>query len=141
MAILLAQGIGDTIRVSLTGDPVEEVKTAYQVLQSLDFIKDRPTLISCPTCGRCQIDLTSVVNQIASQIEELKFPLTVAVMGCEVNGPGEAREADIGIACGRKGALLFKKGKVFAKVEERNLVDALLKEVTRWAREEERGKK
>ncbi|MBA7491515.1 4-hydroxy-3-methylbut-2-en-1-yl diphosphate synthase (flavodoxin) [subsurface metagenome] len=141
IAILLAQGIGDTIRVSLTSDPVQEVKTAYQIMRSLDFIKDRPTLISCPTCGRCQIDLISVVNQVASEIEELKLPLTVAVMGCEVNGPGEAREADIGIACGRKGALLFKKGKVFAKVEERNLAGALLSEVTRWVQEEGRGKK
>jgi len=84
--------------------------------------------------------LTSVVNQIASRIEELKLPLTVAVMGCEVNGPGEAREADIGIACGRKGALLFKKGKVFAKVKEKDLAGALLREVTRWVREEGRGK-
>ena len=140
IAILLAQGIGDTIRVSLTGDPVQEVKTAYQILRSLDFIKDRPTLISCPTCGRCQIDLTSVVNQVASRIEEAKSPLTVAVMGCEVNGPGEAREADIGIACGKKGALLFKKGKVFGKVEDKDLADVLLREVTRWAREEGRGK-
>jgi (E)-4-hydroxy-3-methylbut-2-enyl-diphosphate synthase len=140
IAILLAQGIGDTIRVSLTSDPVQEVKTAYHILQSLDFIKDRPTLISCPTCGRCQIDLTPVVNQVASRIEELKFPLTVAVMGCEVNGPGEAREADIGIACGKKEALLFKKGKIFAKVEEKNLAGALLREITRWVQEEGRGK-
>lgn len=136
LAILLAGGIGDTIRVSLTGNPVQEVEVAHGILQSLDFIKDRVTLISCPTCGRCKIDLVSVVSEVASRIEEVKLPLTVAVMGCEVNGPGEAREADIGIACGKKGALLFKKGKISGKIDKRDLAGVLLREVAKWGQEE-----
>ena len=129
---LLAQGIGDTIRVSLTGDPVEEVKAGYGILESLDLYKDKAILISCPTCGRCQVDLKSIVQKVQSRVERIKIPLTIAVMGCEVNGPGEARQADIGIACTKKGGVLFKRGKVIKKVEEKDIVKTLLEEVEKF---------
>ena len=128
---LLLDGIGDTIRVSLTGDPAEEVKLGREILRALEIRKDRPRLISCPTCGRCEIDLFSTVKQVDRQLDKIKKPLTVAVMGCAVNGPGEAREADIGIAGGKRCGLLFKKGKVVKKVKERNLAGVLLKEIER----------
>ena len=134
IGVLLAQGIGDTIRVSLTEDPVEEIKIAYQILQSLDLSRERPILISCPTCGRCRIDLKSIVREVQGKIEKIKAPLTVAVMGCEVNGPGEARQADIGIACTKKGGFLFKKGKVVGKVEKKDTVRILLEEIEKLSR-------
>jgi (E)-4-hydroxy-3-methylbut-2-enyl-diphosphate synthase len=126
---LLLQGIGDTIRVSLTTDPVEEVKIGYQILKSLDLFKEGPDLISCPTCGRCRIDLESVVKEVLSGIEGIKIPLRIAVMGCEVNGPGEAGEADVGIACYKRGGTLFKKGKPLRKVKGKDIVRVLLEEV------------
>ncbi len=126
---LLTQGIGDTIRVSLTSDPVEEIKVGYQILESLDLYKDKAILISCPTCGRCQVDLKSIVQEVQSRIKGIKTPLTIAVMGCEVNGPGEAKQADIGIACAKKGGVLFKKGKVVKKLKEKDIVKTLLEEI------------
>lgn len=129
IGMLLAQGIGDTIRVSLTGDPVEEIKIGYGILGALDLYKDKAILISCPTCGRCQVDLKSIVQKVQPRVEKIKTPLTIAVMGCEVNGPGEARQADIGIACAKKGGVLFKKGKVVKKVKEKDIVKALLEEI------------
>jgi len=132
---LLFQGIGDTIRVSLTYDPVEEVKIGYQILKSLGLFEGGPDLISCPTCGRCRIDLESVAKEILSEIEGIKTPLKIAVMGCEVNGPGEAREADIGIACTKRGGTLFKKGKPLRKVKEKDIVRVLLEEVEKMSRE------
>jgi (E)-4-hydroxy-3-methylbut-2-enyl-diphosphate synthase len=132
---LLFQGIGDTIRVSLTYDPVEEVKIGYQILKSLGLFKEGPDLISCPTCGRCRIDLESVAKEVLSEIEGIKAPLKIAVMGCEVNGPGEAREADIGIACTKRGGTLFKKGKPLRKVREKDIVRVLLEEVEKMSQE------
>lgn len=126
---LLAQGIGDTIRVSLTGDPVNEIPVAYQILKSLGLRERGPTLVSCPTCGRCQINLAGIANEIEDKLEQIKKPLKVAIMGCVVNGPGEAREADIGIAGGKGEGLLFKKGEVIRKVPEDQLVKVLLEEI------------
>ncbi|MFQ6067418.1 MAG: flavodoxin-dependent (E)-4-hydroxy-3-methylbut-2-enyl-diphosphate synthase [bacterium] len=130
---LLLQGIGDTIRVSLTTDPVEEVKIGYQILKSLDLFEEGPDLISCPTCGRCRIDLKSVAKEVLSGIEGIKSPLKIAVMGCEVNGPGEAGEADVGIACYKRGGTLFKKGKPLRKVKEKDIVRVLLEEVEKMS--------
>jgi len=129
MGMLLAQGIGDTLRVSLTADPVEEVRMGYQILKTLHLYEAGPTLISCPTCGRCKVDLKSIVEKVLSKIEEMKSPLTVAIMGCEVNGPGEAKEADIGIACMRGGGVLFKKGKRIKKLKKEEMVKVLLREI------------
>ena len=126
---LLAMGIGDTIRVSLTADPIEEIKAAYQILKYLGLREYGPTLISCPTCGRCKMDLLQVVKQVEKGLSKIKSPIKVAVMGCVVNGPGEAREADIGIAGAKGYGLLFKKGKVARKVKETSLVKALLQEI------------
>jgi (E)-4-hydroxy-3-methylbut-2-enyl-diphosphate synthase len=134
---LLVQGIGDTIRVSLTGSPLEEIKLGYEILQSLDLFKEKPILISCPTCGRCQMDLESIVQEVQLGIEKVKIPLIIAIMGCEVNGPGEAKQADIGVACTRKGGILFRKGKIVGKVEEQDIVKVLLEEVEKLSCESE----
>lgn len=126
---LLAEGIGDTIRVSLTGDPVQEVRAGYEILKSLDLIKRGVTIISCPTCGRADVDIFGIVTELESRIKHVTKPLTVAVMGCAVNGPGEAREADLGVAGGKKSFLLFKKGEVIAKIPESQVLDRLLTEI------------
>ena len=126
---ILSLGIGDTIRVSLTGDPVEEIKVAKMILKSLQLFEPSPELISCPTCGRCQIKLIELANQVEKEIERLHKPLKIAVMGCAVNGPGEAREADIGIAGGNGEGLIFKKGKIIRKVKEDELLAELKKEI------------
>jgi len=112
---LLFQGIGDTIRVSLTGDPVEEIKVGYEILKALHLRQRGLNLISCPTCGRCKVDLDKIVTKLEKQICHIDKPLTIAVMGCRVNGPGEAREADIGVAFDKEKGVLFKKGKIIAK--------------------------
>lgn len=126
---LLAQGIGDTIRISLTGDPVEEVRVANEILKSLELKSYGPTLISCPTCGRCNIDLAEIADQVEKRLADVKKPLKIAVMGCVVNGPGEAREADIGIAGGKGEGLLFRKGEIIKKVPENELVRELFIEL------------
>ncbi|ARE87821.1 4-hydroxy-3-methylbut-2-en-1-yl diphosphate synthase [Clostridium formicaceticum] len=126
---LLLMGIGDTIRVSLTGDPVEEIKVGKEILKSLGLIKNEITLISCPTCGRCQINLIDLANEVEKKINHLKKPLKVAIMGCAVNGPGEARDADIGIAGGIESGLLFKKGEIIKKVPEKEIVKTLMDEI------------
>lgn len=126
---LLAQGIGDTFRISLTGDPVEEVKVANQILKSLNLREYGPSLVSCPTCGRCNIDLAQIATQVEEKLASIKKPIRVAVMGCVVNGPGEAREADVGIAGGKKEGLVFKKGEIIRKVPEECLVEELFKEI------------
>lgn len=134
---LLAEGIGDTIRVSLTGDPVAEVRVAKEILQALGLRRYGPTLVSCPTCGRCNIDLAGLAQQVAAKLAGIKTPLTVAVMGCVVNGPGEARDADVGIAGGRGVGLLFRKGQIIDKVPEEELLTALCKEIDKLVEEEQ----
>ncbi len=126
---LLAEGIGDTIRVSLTGDPVQEVITAYDILKSLHLREYGPTLISCPTCGRTRINLEKLALTVEKKLGGIKDPITVAVMGCVVNGPGEAREADVGIAGGIGEGLLFRKGKILRKLPEAQLIDGLFAEI------------
>ena len=128
---LLADGIGDTLRVSLTGDPVEEVRVGWEILKALELRERGPVFVSCPTCGRCQIDLISVAEEVERRLHDLPRKLVIAVMGCVVNGPGEAREADLGIAGGRGQGLLFRHGEVVRKVPEDQLADALVNEA--WA--------
>jgi (E)-4-hydroxy-3-methylbut-2-enyl-diphosphate synthase len=129
LGILLSEGIGDTIRVSLTSDPVEEVKVAYEILKSLHLRQISPELISCPTCGRCQVNIREIVDKVETKLADLRKPIKVAVMGCVVNGPGEAREADIGIAGGRGTGILFKNGKVIKTLKERELFSTLMREI------------
>jgi (E)-4-hydroxy-3-methylbut-2-enyl-diphosphate synthase len=127
---LLAEGIGDTIRVSLTGEPQEEVRVAKEILKSLALRKGGVTLISCPTCGRLETpELTKIVNELAQLVQNIKTDLTVAIMGCAVNGPGEAREADLGVACGKKRALLIRQGEVIGKIPSSQIVERLYQEI------------
>jgi (E)-4-hydroxy-3-methylbut-2-enyl-diphosphate synthase len=129
LGILLSEGIGDTIRVSLTAEPEEEVRVAYEILKSLGLRKKGIDIISCPTCGRCRIDLKGLTAEVEYRFKDIDKPITIAVMGCVVNGPGEAREADFGIAGGKGRGILFKKGKILRTVKEDELLDALLKEI------------
>jgi (E)-4-hydroxy-3-methylbut-2-enyl-diphosphate synthase len=138
IGILLAEGIGDTIRVSLTRDPVDEVRVGYEILKALKIRQRGPEIVSCPTCGRCDIDLVELVERLESTLLTRTTPVQLAVMGCVVNGPGEAREADIGIAGGKGHGVLFKKGKVVRKVQEDRLSEVLLEEVEKY---EDRAKK
>ncbi len=126
---LLTRGIGDTIRVSLTDDPTEEVRAGLDILKAAGLRNDTPTLVSCPTCGRTKIDLISLAAEVEEKLRSVKKPITVAVMGCAVNGPGEAREADVGIAGGDGCGLVFKHGEIIKKVSEEKLVDELMKEI------------
>ena len=128
---LLCQGIGDTIRVSLTADPVEEVAAAKRILQAAGIRKSGPDLISCPTCGRTKYDMIPIAREVERRLQGCTKPITVAVMGCAVNGPGEARSADVGIAGGDGEGLLFRKGEVLYKVPQDKLVDALMAEIER----------
>jgi len=136
LGALLYDGIGDTLRVSLTGDPVEEVRVGWEILKSLELRERGPVFISCPTCGRCQIDLIPVAEEVERRLHDLPGKITVAVMGCAVNGPGEAREADIGIAGGQGEGLLFRKGKVVRKVPADQLADVLVEEARKLAEED-----
>ncbi len=129
---LLLKGIGDTMRISLTGDPTEEVIVAKEILRSLDLLNDKIKVVSCPTCGRCNIDLISTVNEVEEKINSMDKNITVAIMGCAVNGPGEAREADIGIAGGKGEGLLFKKGEIVRKIKGDRLVEELLEEIEKY---------
>lgn len=133
LGIILYQGIGDTIRVSLTGDPVEEIKSARLILKTLGLRKGGIEVVSCPTCGRTQIDLIGLANQVETLVSGMPLDLKVAVMGCVVNGPGEAKEADIGIAGGRGEGLLIKKGEVVKKVPEDQLLQVLKDELEHWS--------
>ncbi len=135
LGIILSQGIGDTIRVSLTGDPVEEIKSAKLILKTLGLRKGGIEVVSCPTCGRTKIDLISLANQVETMAAEYPLDLKVAVMGCVVNGPGEAKEADIGIAGGIGEGLLIRHGEVVKKLPESELLSALRKELENWKNE------
>lgn len=126
---LLSMGIGDTVRISLTGDPVEEVKVGREVLKSLNLLNEGLEIISCPTCGRTNIDLINIVEEAEKRLEGINKHIKVAIMGCAVNGPGEAREADIGIAGGKGEGLIFRKGEIIKKVKEEELLNELLKEI------------
>jgi (E)-4-hydroxy-3-methylbut-2-enyl-diphosphate synthase len=129
IGLLLHEGIGDTLRVSLTGDPVEEVRVGYEILRALKIRQHGVEMISCPTCGRCEVDLAHIVEKVEKAVQRISQPITVAIMGCVVNGPGEAKEADIGIAGGKGVGLLFKKGKIVKKVKEKDFVNVLLGEI------------
>lgn len=129
---LLLKGIGDTMRISLTGDPTEEIIVGKEILRSLDLLNDKIKVISCPTCGRCNIDLINTVNEVEGKISDINKNITVAIMGCAVNGPGEAREADIGIAGGKGEGLLFKKGEIVRKIKGNRLVEELLEEIEKY---------
>ena len=129
LGCLLAEGIGDTIRVSLTSDPVDEIKSGLEILKALEIRKSGIEFISCPTCGRCQLDLISIATEIENKIKFIDKNIKVAVMGCAVNGPGEAKEADIGIAGGKNEALLFKKGKIIRKIPQDRIVEELVREI------------
>ena len=131
LGIILSQGIGDTIRVSLTGDPLEEVKAARLILKTLGMRSGGVEVVSCPTCGRTEIDLISLANQVETMVQDIPLDLKVAVMGCVVNGPGEAREADFGIAGGKGVGLLLRGGEILRKVPEEELLDALREELLR----------
>ena len=134
LGLILSQGIGDTIRVSLTGDPVEEIKSAKLILRTLGLRQGGIEVVSCPTCGRTQIDLIGLANQVETMVAEFPLDIKVAVMGCVVNGPGEAKEADLGVAGGIGEGLIIKKGEVFKKVPENELLDALRYELENWSK-------
>ncbi len=134
---LLYDGIGDTLRVSLTGDPVEEVRVGWEILKALGLRERGPIFVSCPTCGRCQIDLIPIAEEVERRLHDLPKKITVAVMGCVVNGPGEAREADVGIAGGKGQGLLFRHGEVVRKVPQAELADALVEEAYRLVEEDQ----
>ena len=129
LGYMLMQGIGDTMRVSLSDDPVKEIKVAKEILKDCNLYSKSPTLVACPTCGRTQIDLISIAKKVEEFLQTIEADITVAVMGCAVNGPGEAREADIGIAGGVKEGLLFKKGEIVRKVKQEEIVDVLKEEI------------
>jgi (E)-4-hydroxy-3-methylbut-2-enyl-diphosphate synthase len=129
IGILLYQGIGDAIRVSLSAHPCQEVSAAYEILKSLGLRQRGPTLVSCPSCGRAEVDVIKLAEAVNKRLEKINKPIKVAVMGCVVNGPGEAKDADVGIACGKGKGILFKKGEKIAVVEERDLVSSLMKEI------------
>ena len=132
LGLILGQGIGDTIRVSLTGDPIEEISSAKMILRTLGLRRGGIEVVSCPTCGRTQIDLISLANEVEALVEQYPLEIKVAVMGCAVNGPGEAREADLGVAGGNGEGLLMRHGQIIRKVAEEELLDALRDELEHW---------
>ncbi len=129
---LLYMGIGDTIRVSLTSLPAEEVVAAYEILKSLNLRQHGPVLVSCPTCGRTEVDIVKLAEEVGEALSRIDKPIRVAVMGCAVNGPGEAKDADLGIACGKGKGILFKRGKKIGVIEEKDFLTALMREVERF---------
>jgi len=136
LGILLQQGIGSTIRVSLSDDPVEEIRVGREILKNFHLMHNMATLVSCPTCGRIEIDLIPLAKKVEKYLETVPHNIKVAVMGCPVNGPGEAKEADIGLAGGKKQAILFKKGKILRKVSEEDMYDELTKEIEKLIKED-----
>jgi (E)-4-hydroxy-3-methylbut-2-enyl-diphosphate synthase len=139
MGMLLAEGIGDTIRVSLATDPAEEVRVAYEMLKALELRSRGPVVIACPTCGRLEVDLFKIAGEIEQATAHIKMPLSLAVMGCAVNGPGEAREADLGVAAGRGNGMIYREGKAIRRVTEQEIVPALLEEIERFVAEKSSG--
>ncbi len=133
LGALLMGGLGDTLRVSLTGDPVEEVRVGLELLEALDLRRKGIRFISCPTCGRCQVDLEKIVNNLEQALVGIEIPITIAVMGCAVNGPGEAREADLGIASGKGEVLLFKKGEIIRKIPVHLVTETVVEIVKNWS--------
>jgi (E)-4-hydroxy-3-methylbut-2-enyl-diphosphate synthase len=133
IGILLYQGIGDTIRVSLSAHPCEEVYVAYEILKSLGLRERGPTLVSCPSCGRTEVDIIALAEAVSKRLEKIDTPIKVAVMGCVVNGPGEAEDADVGIACGRGKGAIFRKGKVVSTVAEDSFLEAIMTEINKIA--------
>jgi (E)-4-hydroxy-3-methylbut-2-enyl-diphosphate synthase len=131
LGVLLLEGIGDTLRVSLTADPVEEVRVAWELLAACGLRRRGPELVSCPTCGRCKVDLIAIADEVQQRLQQVSKPLTVAVMGCVVNGPGEARDADVGVACGAGRGAVFSEGRVLYSVDEQQIIDALFEEIER----------
>lgn len=141
LTILLSQGLADTIRISLTAPPEEEIRVGYQILSSLGIRKRGADVISCPICGRCEVDLPTIAYEVEKRLLSIKVPITVAVMGCMVNGPGEAKEADIGIACGKGLGILFKQGELVRKIKEADIIDEFVAEVQDLALSLERTSK
>ncbi len=131
LGILLEEGIGDTLRISLTDDPVQEIRACWTLLSALDLRRRGPEIISCPTCGRCQVDLIGLAKQVEDRLQTVAKPIKVAVMGCVVNGPGEAKHADIGVACGQESGVIFAHGETLRKVTEAEIVDALMDEIAK----------
>ncbi len=140
MGMLLADGIGDTIRVSLATDPTEEVRVAYEMLKALELRSRGPVVIACPTCGRLEVDLFKIAGEIEQATAHIKMPLSLAVMGCAVNGPGEAREADLGVAAGRGNGMIYRQGKAIRRVTEEEIVPALLEEIERFVADKAAGR-
>ena len=132
IGILLYQGIGDTIRVSLSAHPCEEVFVAYEILKSLGLRERGPTLVSCPSCGRAEVDIIGLAEAVSKRLEEISKPVKVAVMGCVVNGPGEARDADVGIACGKGKGAIFRQGRIIRTVDEKGFLEALMAEIEKF---------
>lgn len=141
MGMLLAEGIGDTIRVSLATDPVEEVRVAYELLKALELRSRGPVIIACPTCGRLEVDLFRIAAEIEKATAHIRMPLQIAVMGCAVNGPGEAREADLGVAAGRGNGMIYREGNAVRRVKEEEIVPALLEEIERYVAEKSTGQR
>jgi len=139
IGMLLAEGLGDTVRVSLATEPVEEVRVAYELLKSLELRSRGPVVIACPTCGRLEVDLFKIAGEIEQATAHIKTPLSLAVMGCAVNGPGEAREADLGVAAGRGNGMIYREGKAIRRVREEEIVPALLEEIERFIRDKTAG--
>ena len=140
MGMLLGGGIGDTIRVSLATDPTEEVRVAFEMLKALELRSRGPVVIACPTCGRLEVDLFKIAGEIEQATAHIKMPLSLAVMGCAVNGPGEAREADLGVAAGRGNGMIYRQGKAIRRVKEEEIVPALLEEIDRFVADKEAGR-
>jgi (E)-4-hydroxy-3-methylbut-2-enyl-diphosphate synthase len=141
LAPILLDGIGDTIRISLLGDPVPEIAAAFDILQATQRRVRKPELIACPTCGRLAIDLEKIIADLEKRLDGKKTPVKISVLGCVVNGPGEAREADIGIAAGNGKGVIFRNGEIVRHVVEAEMVDALLEEVAHWERENPSGRR
>lgn len=140
LALLLSQGLVDTVRVSLTAPPEEEVRVAFLILSSLGLRSYGPYIVSCPICGRCEVDLMTIAQEIEKRLSPVKSDIHLAVMGCMVNGPGEAREADIGLACGQGKGVLFKKGKVYRQLEEKEIIPEFVKEVKKYEKSHKKSK-